>query len=161
MKSIVGSNIILRQLNYRYVSLYLQAFVPLVQESLHVSDKKNEHVYLLQRLHLVKQRKTYFFVIFTKMHDRCIGAIEIRGQEHPGQLYCWLHPNYWGKKMFSESLTLAARIYFSLTNALYFTARVDIDNTRSYKALKKCGFADYQMVDGPYGKQFELLLRNK
>ncbi len=161
MDSIIGSHIILRQFNYAHVASYLKAFVPVVQNRLHVSSLQAEHAYLVDRLAKVQERKTFFFIIFEKTKDRCIGAIEIRGREHSGQLYCWLHPRYWGKNVFRESLMLAARVYFSLTNALYFTARVDIDNTRSYKALKKCGFADYQLVEGAQGKQFELLLRKR
>ncbi len=161
MDLIIGSRVMLREFNYTYITSYLNAFVPMVQDALHVSSIRVEHAYLLNQLEKIKQRKTFFFIIFEKTKDRCIGAIEIRGREHSGQLYCWLHPRYWGKNVFRESLMLAARVYFSLTNALYFTARVDIDNTRSYKALKKCGFADYQLVEGAQGKQFELLLRKR
>jgi len=55
---------------------------------------------------------------------------------------------------------LAQRFYFSHTNALYFTARVDIDNQRSYQALKKAGFVDYAIVQGGYTPQYELILVN-
>lgn len=161
MDPIIGSHIILRQFGYMDIASYLEAFVPIVQHGLHVSSVQAEHAYLVDRLTKIKERKTLFFIIFEKVNNVCIGAIEIRGREHSGQLYCWLHPRYWGKKFFRESLMLASRVYFSLTNALYFTARVDIDNIRSYKALKKCGFVDYQLVEGAYGKQFELLLRKR
>lgn len=159
MVPVVGSHIILDQLQEIYIESYLNAFVEQVRVPLHVPDTAAEHDYLLQRIPLVATQQTFFFVLFTKLNRACVGAIEIRGHEHPGQLYCWLHPAYWGKSYFQEALQLAAHIYFSVTQALYFTARVDSDNMRSYYALKKNGFADYRLVDGAYGKQYELILR--
>jgi RimJ/RimL family protein N-acetyltransferase len=161
MEQIIGSHIVLRKLHYRYIPLYLDAFVDEIKKTLHVSGRDTEYTYLLQRLSLVDIEQTFFFIIFHKQNNNCIGAIEIRGAEHLGQLYCWLHPSYWGRNYFQEAMMLASRIYFSITNALYFTARVDIDNIRSYKALKKIGFADYHCVNGPHGKQYELILRKK
>lgn len=161
MVPIIGSYLVLDYLQEMYISAYLQAFVEQVRMPLHVPDAASEHTYLLQRLPLVATQQTFFFVLLHTLNRACIGAIEIRGQEHQGQLYCWLHPDYWGKNYFQEAIRLAAQIYFSVTGAAYFTARVDYDNVRSYCALKKNGFADYRLVDGAYGKQYELVLRKK
>ena len=159
MVPIIGSYLVLDQLQEIYISAYLDAFVEQVRARLHVPDVAAEHDYLLQRLPLITLQQTFFFVLLHSISRTCIGAIEIRGEEHPGQLYCWLHPDFWGKNYFQEAIQLAAHLYFSVTGALYFTARVDSDNVRSYYALKKTGFADYRLVDGAYGRQYELILR--
>ena len=159
MVPVIGSHLILDQLKEIYVSAYLDAFVQEVRMPLHVPDLAAEREYLYERLPMVLLQQTFFFVLFNNFNRACIGAVEIRGEEHAGQLYCWLHPDYWGKSYFQEAIQLAARFYFSVTDALYFTARVDSTNLRSYHALKKNGFADYRMIEGASGKQFELILR--
>ena len=160
MKQLYGPNVVLCPLSYQYMQGYLVAFTQEVRTLLHVPDTQTEYYYLLNRIMLVTQRRTFFYCIFDQFINTIIGALEIRGHEHPGQLYTWLRPDYWGKNYFREALYLAQRFYFSQTNALYFTARVDIDNQRSYKALKKVGFADYAIVQGSYAPQYELILVN-
>lgn len=157
MLPIIGTEFILDVFQESYIQMYLDAFVEQVQILLHVPNIFAEQQYLAERLSLVALQQTFFFVLLHRLSGRCIGAIEIRGQEHPGQLYCWLHPDYWGKNCFQEAMRLAAGIYFSVTGAAYFTARVDVGNVRSYYALKKNGFADYRLVEGPCGQQFELI----
>lgn len=156
MEQLCGIHIVLRPLMYAYIPEYLTAFTHEVRTALHVPDIDAEQNYLHNRLSLMQNGKTFFYCIFNQL-QRLIGAIEIRGQEHPGQLYTWLHPDHWGKNYFQEALQLVQHIYFQHTHAPYFTARVDIDNKRSYKALKKAGFADYAIVQGCYAPQYELL----
>ena len=160
MEQLYGFNVILRPLSYKYIQGYLLAFTQEVRILLHVPDTQAEYHYLLNRITLVTQRRTFFYCIFDQLMHTIIGALEIRGKEHPGQLYTWLRPDYWGKNYFQEAVHLAQRFYFSHINALYFTARVDIDNQRSYQALKKAGFADYAIVQGSYALQYELILVN-
>ena len=160
MEQLYGSKVILRPLSYQCMQGYLLAFTHEVRMLLHVPDIQTEYQYLLNRMPLITQRRTFFYCIFDKLIHTIIGALEIRGQEHPGQLYTWLRPDYWGRNYFQEALHLTQRFYFSQTEALYFTGRVDIDNQRSYKALKKAGFADYAIVQGSYAPQYELILVN-
>ncbi len=160
MEQLYGFNVVLRPLSYQYIQGYLLAFTQEVRMLLHVPDMQTEYQYLLNRIPLIAQRRTFFYCIFDKFISTIIGALEIRGSEHPGQLYTWLRPDYWGKNYFQEALFLAQRFYFSQINSLYFTARTDIDNQRSYKALKKAGFADYAIVQGSYALQYELILVN-
>jgi RimJ/RimL family protein N-acetyltransferase len=158
MLPIIGTEFILDVFQESYIQMYLDAFVEQVQILLHVPNIFAEQQYLAERLSLVALQQTFFFVLLHRLSGRCIGAIEIRGPEHPGQLYCWLHPDFWGKSYFQEAMRLAAQVYFSMTGLLCFTARVDVTNIRSYYALKKTGFADYRLVAGAYGMQFELVL---
>lgn len=157
----IGSELLLDELKYHHISSYLNAFVEPVRTCLHVPTLEAEHAYLLERLPMIEQKRTFFYVLLTPSQRECIGAIEIRGQEHPGQLYCWMHPDFWGKNYFARALQCAAHLYFVMSGALYFTAHVDTDNMRSYYALKKCGFADYHITQGAYGRQYELILRNQ
>lgn len=157
MEVLYGDQVLLRPLSYVYVFQYLISFTLPIRDILHVPDLEAEYRYLSHRLHYQKEQAIFFYCIFDNRTDILVGAIEIRGTEFPGQLYTWLHPDYWGKYYFQEALLLLATYYFSVTQQFHFTARVDIDNKRSYKALKKAGFADYAIVEGPYEKQYELL----
>lgn len=157
MEVLYGDQVLLRPLSYAYVFPYLISFTQPVRHILHVPDLEAEYRYLSNRLFLQNKQTIFFYSIFDSATDILIGAIEIRGAGFPGQLYTWLHPDYWGKDYFQEALSLLATYYFSVTQQLYFSARVDIDNIRSYKALKKAGFADYAIVEGPYAEQYELL----
>lgn len=156
MEVLHGNQVLLRPLSYEHIFQYLISFTPEVRHILHVPDLEAEYRYLSNRLSS-QQQNSFFYCIFDSQSDVVIGAIEIRGAEFPGQLYAWLHPDYWGKHYFQESLLLLATYYFSITQQSYFTARVDIDNVRSYHALKKVGFADYAIVQGAHAKQYELL----
>lgn len=155
------SDVALQSLQELHIPYYLQSFVEPVRRLLHVTGIDAERDYLYERLPLVDRQETFFFVLMHTVRAFCLGAIEIRGPGHSGQLYCWLHPDFWGKGYFGQALQVAAAHYFETTHALYFTAHVDISNGRSYAALKKCGFADYRLLDGPYGKQYELMFVNK
>ncbi len=157
MEVLYNDHVLLRPLSYAYVFPYLVSFVSQVRDILHVPDLEAEYRYLSNRLLCQKEQTIFFYCIFEKTTDIFVGAIEIRGAEFPGQLYTWLHPDYWGQCYFQEALRLLSAYYFLVTQEAYFTARVDTDNLRSYYALKKVGFADYAIVEGPYAKQYELL----
>jgi RimJ/RimL family protein N-acetyltransferase len=157
MEVLYGDQVLLCPLSYEHVFQYLISFTQQVRHILHVPDLEAEYRYLSNRLIYQKEQAIFFYCIFDKATDILVGAIEIRGAEFPGQLYTWLHPDYWGKYYFQEALLLLATYYFSVTKQFYFTARVDADNLRSYHALKKVGFADYAIVKGPYAEQYELM----
>lgn len=152
------SGITIKPLSQELIPLYLQAFSDAVKQALHVTSTSSEEQYLLA--HLADPGDSVFFTV---MRDGvCIGAIAIRDKKRfPGQLYSWLHHDYWGKGYYQEALRLVLQNYFEKTNEPYCTAHVDVTNMRSYKALKKAGFADLALIRGPYGKQFELVYRNR
>lgn len=139
---------------------YERLFTPLVQTALHVSSAATERIYIQERIAHHANGTTFLFGIL--LDDALIGALEIRdASTSRGQLYCWLNESFWGNGYFQKALALAASCYFNHTHDLYITAHVDCDNIRSYRALKKVGFADAGFIHGPHGKQFELLLRRK
>lgn len=139
---------------------YERLFTPRVRASLHVSSPAAERIYIKERIAQHETGTTFLFGVFCD--DELIGAIEIRdASTSRGQLYCWLNEEFWGNGYFQKALALAASFYFEHTNERYITAHVDCDNVRSYRALKKAGFADAGYVVGPHGKQYELLLRRK
>jgi RimJ/RimL family protein N-acetyltransferase len=154
-----GLLVILKPLQEVHIAEYLSSFSTVVQQMLHVSDHACEHEYLKARM---ADDNNYFFCIFLQSTMRLIGAIDIRDQAYfSGQLYCWLNEQYWGVGVYQEALALASRAYFLQTHMRYMTARVDVYNERSYYALRKGGFAQARVVQGPYGKQYEMVLRNK
>lgn len=160
MEQLYGLRIVVCPFSYCHIQSYLLAFTQEVRTWLHVPSVQAEYDYLLHRMSLIYRRQTFFYTIFDRWTQSIIGALEIRGKEYPGQLYTWLRPDYWGKGYFRESFDLIKRCYFAHTDALYVTARVDIQNKQSYKSLKKVGFTDYAFVQGAYAPQFELLYIN-
>lgn len=157
-----GRDITLRPLQIEFIDQYLASFSEEVQSALFVDSPQLERDYLIEGLTKCQQGDAVFFCIFENLHNHLIGAIEIRpSPQHSGQLYCWLNEVYRGKGMLKEAMELAAKEYFKLTGRIFFNAHVDICNNRSYRALKKCGFADMGMSRGPRGMQYELVLRRK
>ena len=136
-------------------------FSECVAASLHVPSLPNEENYIFD--HIKKQSKNnFFYCIFENSSNQLIGAIEIRDSDHyPGQLYTWLNEQFWGGNRFQEAMYLFADYYFKKTQYNQIRAHVDLQNARSYGALKKAGFADIGMKNGPCGKQYVLLLRKK
>jgi RimJ/RimL family protein N-acetyltransferase len=152
--------IIVRPLVHDDVEHYLDMFSPVVREILHVSCVEIERAYLLERLQQVDAIS--FYAIISQNKDHLIGAIDIRNPDaYRGQLYCWIHESYWGTGIFHDAMRLATSDYFKRVNARYFNALVDVHNIRSYCALKKFGFADSGYMHGAYGRQYELILREK
>lgn len=145
-------------LTHAHIASYLHAFSKSIQEILHVSDASIEYEYVLERL-AVQQQESFFFVILLQP-QMVIGAIEIRLDEQAfrGQIYCWLHEAYRSRGIFQHAMQWCAHYYFEHTQSIMITARIDCINMRSYKAFKKAGFMDGGISDGPYGKQYELLL---
>lgn len=157
-----GSHVILRQLCQSYFDEYVTMFSPLVRAALHVSNPASEIEYLCDCLTKIKKNETLFYCIFDKLSDLLIGGIEIR-DEHVsrGQLYSWLHENFWGAGRYQEALTLISQEYFKNSGALFFNAHVDIANQRSYHALRKFGCAQGGFCNGPHGKQYNLIVRKR
>ncbi len=154
--------VVLAPLQATFIEQYLQKFSPAVMAALHVKDKESERVYVQEALAKHQEGQTFFYCIFDEKTDELFGALEIRSPESSrGQLYTWLHEDCWGKSIFQQALYLAALDYFSKSGTLYFDATVDVENVRSYKALKKAGFADIGINEGPFDKQFVLIYRNK
>jgi len=161
-KEVRGQLVTLRLLHKDHFADYVQMFSPTVRHVLHVPGVENELAYLHERLSKVRQGTTLFYCVFDNQGDKLIGAIEIRDQvEHQGQLYCWLNEQFWGNGRYQEALSLAAQTYFDTTQEHFFTARIDVSNQRSYHALRKCGFAQDGLHNGPYGRQYKLILRKK
>ncbi len=157
-----GERIFLQLLDRTHIPLYLQQFSESVRKAVHVDSSVQEYDYLCERLLLQKEWRTCFFCIFLSQTNQLIGAIEIRNPlEHKGQLYYWLHESFWSHGYMQESITLASNYYFGMTDAAYITVRVDTNNVRSYRSLKRAGFADIGMSLGGWGMQYELILRNK
>lgn len=154
--------VLLELLKETHIEDYLSSFSRAVQSIVGVSDSFQEQDYLKERIEKQQIGKTFFYCILDPEKKQCIGAIEIRDkQEYPGQLYCWLNEQYWGTGVFAYAMRAAAQDYFSHTDEPFFTAHVNKNNKRSYRALKKCGFADTGIYNGPWGKQYQLMLRNK
>lgn len=163
MNTIVhGLNINLQPLHASFFERYGQQFSFDVRKALQVVSVEQELHYLQACLdQQLLGNATFFYCIFNNSTQDLIGAIEIRNASTSrGQLYTWVHENYWGSGLFQEALQMATKAYFAQTKALYFDAHVDVTNMRSYKALKKAGFADLGFSHGPYGKQFVVILRN-
>lgn len=112
---------------------------------------------------------------FRSAPEKLIGAIEIRDlTESDGQLYSWVNENYWGVGAYQEALALISQKYFQVcelcpdrftknpeARCQYYTANVDVENLRSYFALKKFGFLDAGVKNGPYGLQYKLIFLKK
>lgn len=155
------NKITLALLSSDQIQAYLAMFSPIVQSLVHVSSLSAEQAYLLYR---IGQRTfcPFFYTIIESFSGQLIGALDIRDPlTSVGQLYCWLNEQFWGKGYMQQAIALAAYNYFTQTHEPYFNAHVDVINLRSYFALKKAGFADYGFHDGPRGKQYNLILRNK
>ncbi len=154
--NIEGHDVILEQLRSDHIQEYLQQFSQTIQSMLRVDTISSERDYLEQQCACDNQ----FFYIIRERSTRClIGAIEIRNGGYRSQLYCWLNEHWWGAGYFQEAISYMLYLYFALTNQEAIFARVDQDNSRSYHALKKAGFLSRGLVDGPYGKQYELTFR--
>lgn len=174
--NLVGEIVTLKILDRSYFQDYANMFSAKVKEFLHVQHDESEIKYLETRL----ENHSFFYCIFLNTENKLIGAIEIRDlTESDGQLYSWVNENYWGSGAYQEALKLISKKYFETCNlknidavnvgcgsngnirCKYYTANVDAENLRSYYALKKFGFIDSEIKNGPYGLQYKLLLVNK
>jgi RimJ/RimL family protein N-acetyltransferase len=154
--------VFVRPLCQEDIGAYLALFSPMVQSALSVSSVAEEREYLIVHLAQQMHGMTFFYGIFLSDTQQLIGAIEIRDKNaYRGQLYCWVHEKYWGTGYFIQAMQRAAADYFGQTNARFFNALVSTSNKRSYKALKKCGFADSGFYSGLDGDSFELVLRRQ
>jgi len=162
MEALEGQLVTLCLLHKTFIKPYLSQFSPVVQKALSVISKESEKKYLLARLSNKQQKHTWFYCVFNNKTNQLIGAIEIRDPyASRGQLYCWIHQDFWGTGMFGEALVLAARAYFKTTGRMFLNAYVDETNKQSYTALKKVGFADIGFIKGARGTQYELVLRKQ
>lgn len=186
IENLVGKIVKLKPLTREYFDEYMSMFSETVKQFLHVQESNSEVKYLETRLEknslfycvfLNEQNKfsQANSILAQDRQDRAgklIGAIEIRDlTESDGQLYSWINENYWGSGAYQEALALISKKYFEICKSepdrfsknsdakcFYYTANVDVENLRSYFALKKFGFIDSGIKDGPYGKQYKLLL---
>ncbi len=157
-QKISGKSVALYQLEDEHIKPYLKLFSPTVQELLHVKDSASEERYLRGTL---QENNVHFYVVSDSSTDLIIGSIEIRKPGYRSQLYCWLHEQFWGTGKFYEAMQLASQDYFQKTDERSIAARVDIDNKRSYYALKKVGFIEAGKAAGPHGLQYEMVLIKK
>ena len=157
-----GAHITLEPLSPTYFDDYLHMLSPTVQALLHIKDLSSERAYLEQRYRVMLSGKTHFYCIIDTTEQKLIGAIEIRhDQDSRGQLYNWINERYWGGGRYQEALALATQAYFHETGERIISAHVDISNKRSWHALQKFGFMHAGIVEGPYGKQYVMLLQKK
>lgn len=156
-----GDKVTLRILDQMHIDDYCAILSPAVCAALHVTSITSEQEYLFNRL--CADEESFFYTIFDSHADKLIGGIEIRPPTSSrGQLYSWIHENYWGLGCFREALGLITREYFAYHKDVpCVTAHVDVSNKRSYWALKKSGFADIGICQGPYGKQYRLAMRRR
>lgn len=141
-----------------YIEPYLHMFSPHVRTVLAVPSLEAERTYVQTHLQLHLSGHTHFYVIKNPQTHALIGAIEIRdAYAYRGQLYCWLHEQYWGSGYFTVAMQWVIQDYFKKTGALFFNALVAVENKRSYYALKKCGFIDSGYQAGGGDDQYELL----
>ncbi len=162
MEVLKGPLVTLRLLQESFIKSYLEQFSDEIQKSLLVNSKESEKQYLLECLEKQKDKKTLFYCVFDNNTNQLIGALEIRNPyASRGQLYCWLHQDFWGKGMFAQALMLAADAYFNLTGHVFLNAYVNEHNKQSYNALKKIGFADIGLIKGADDRYYELVLRKQ
>lgn len=155
--SLDGSLVTLYPLASIYLDSYITHYSLVVQKLLHVDNPDQELRYIQECL---KAQDSFFYVIAHKATHTVIGAIEIRSPVYRSQLYCWLNEQYWGKGYFQEAMQLLAAYYFKVTGHKAIGACVDYGNERSFYALKKVGFQEKRITQGPYGLQYELVLKN-
>jgi RimJ/RimL family protein N-acetyltransferase len=154
-----GRQITLKIFSKKQLTSYFTSFSSTVQLLLHVTTLEQEYAYLGD---IEQEKNDWFYTIFCNHVNELVGAIGIREQNKlRGQLYCWLNEQFWGRGYCQESVFLLAKEYFCNTGNQFFTAHVDTDNKRSYYALKKCGFIDFGIINGSYGKQYILIMLNK
>ena len=154
------SRLIIDFLASQYIQSYLSHFSLVVQQSLRVHSIESEKQYIEHQLWAQSRGYTHFYCLIERAAQQVIGAIEIRNPiQFPGQLYCWLHESYWGKGYLREAMPTVADDYFEKTHNSSFNAHVHHDNQRSYYALKKCGFIDDGMYDGPWGLQYNMIYK--
>lgn len=159
---IITQNYRILPLELQYFSSYLEQFSAAVCEPLRVKSIDAEREYLHVALEKQVKGETHFYLVVERQFDRVIGAVEIRDPEQSrGQLYTWLNERYWGTGIFQEVIREVAADYFTKTQARYFDATVEVNNVRSYRALKKAGFADLGIQEGAWGRYYVLVLRNK
>jgi len=157
-----GEKVVLKELSEDYIQHYLNALSQKVCTQLAIKHHDDERWYLNQQLQKVKEGTTFFMCIFKKESEQLIGAVEIRNPSYRSQLYNWLHEDYWGKGYWQDAFRLASTAYFKThPQETTIKARVDIINTRSYYALRKCGFNDLRISEGFRGKQHELIFYNR
>jgi len=140
-----------------YFASYLEHFSPRVQEQVRVSSVDQELAYLKHQYGSQTRGYTHFYCLIDSVIEEVVGALEIRNPlQFPGQLYCWFHESYWGRGYLSEVMPCISQDYFERTDYDSFNARVDEGNKRSYYGLKKCGFFDEGIINGPWGVQYAL-----
>jgi RimJ/RimL family protein N-acetyltransferase len=157
-----GKLITLRPLESKDINVYLEQLSDVVKQTLHIGSNDDESTYISERLVAQKNNITCVYAVINNKSNELIGAVEIRPPiQYSGQLYIWLNEHYWGGGYFKEAIQIVIALYFQETNASFFTAHVDVYNTRSYFALKKAGFTDSAICNGPYGQQYVLLYRRR
>lgn len=152
-----GESIVLKVLHEDFFNHYLTMFSEKIRSLLDVSSQESERLYLEMQLEKVKTLDTFFLCVFEKGTCNLVGALEIRNQSYRSQLYNWMNEKYWGNGYYQEALFLGLTFYFEThQDENSVTARVDITNQRSYKALLKAGFKEIAIRKGPRGDQYLL-----
>ncbi|MCA9770208.1 GNAT family N-acetyltransferase [Candidatus Dependentiae bacterium] len=156
-----GDLVTIASLKERDIATYLEELSDVVRHTLYISSKQTKKECLeSSKVDVQENGAICVYAILENKTKKLIGAIEIRPMyQFKGQLYVWLNEQYWGEGYFKEAIDLITQMYFENVLETFCTAHVDVMNVRSYKAFKKAGFADKEIYDGPYGKQYVLVYK--
>ena len=90
----------------------------------------------------------------------CISAITGEYENNrSAEIGYWLGENYWGKGIATDSVKQITSYVFASTNIVRLFAPVFDSNKKSMSVLKKCGYSDDDIKDGPV--QFVELVENE
>jgi RimJ/RimL family protein N-acetyltransferase len=157
MQELRGTVVILRRLSHEHIAAYRAAFSPIIQQTVHATID-GELAFL--QMHMVTTFNNFCYGIFNDA-GIFLGAIILHRHGTEYLLYGWIEEQFWGKQLYQDAVRTVAAYFFTQNLSPVLYAYVDCTNKRGYYALKKCGFADIALHNGPYGKQYVLLLRNR
>ncbi|KKQ33563.1 MAG: hypothetical protein US49_C0001G0243 [candidate division TM6 bacterium GW2011_GWF2_37_49] len=138
--AIVGKFVTLKKINEEHSQGYIQAFSESVAKE-YESKAENS---LLNSLVESKNGNRLSYCIFENTTNTLIGEINIRKSGWCGNLGNWVNERYQGNGYYQEALGLVVHeLFTTYKNVKNFTAHVRRDNHRSYYALKKFGFKEF------------------
>jgi RimJ/RimL family protein N-acetyltransferase len=159
--TIIGNIITLKRFQPKYTSNYTKMCTPIVRKPLYLDfpwTLEGVSKHLQKEATLEQKGLTLWYLIFDNKTKKMIGSIQIReyipsAPNMPGQFTCWLNEKYWGGGRIREAISLITKEYFRLNDVKQFDAHVEMDNLRSYYALKKAGFKLLKTWEDPAGYQ--------
>jgi len=159
---IAGKVITLKRYQPEYAKAFMKMCTPVVRKPLYLDfpwTLENVKKQLQKEARIEKKGDTLWYLIFDNADEQLVGSVQIREyapyrKSMPGQFTCWLNEKYWGGGRIREAIKLIAHEYFRLhKDAKHFDGHVEMDNLRSYYALKKAGFKLFKTWEDPEGFQ--------